>query len=166
MRRWSYRGLSFRIRGFGRSFVHWQKRWKGLRPISAHLSGLFFFKTHHKIVILSVIWACGPPKMMKNVSVPATTLSLPLPSPCHPDRSEAKRRDLRFYGPFLDMFFDGAKRLTDLSPDTRLMARSRRTPTVLVLPMPLRAFQPPKPLPADPPRSFRGAETRNAGILL
>src|ERR1700740_2053350 len=39
---------------------------------------------------------------------PATTLSLPLPSPCHPDRSEAKRRDLRFYGPFLDMFFDGA----------------------------------------------------------
>ena len=51
---------------------------------------------------------------------PATTLSLPLPSPCHPDRSEAKRRDLRFYGPFLDMFFDGAKRLTDLSRDTAL----------------------------------------------
>ena len=29
----------------------------------------------------------------------------PLPFPCHPDRSEAERRDLRFYGPFLEMFF-------------------------------------------------------------
>ena len=26
---------------------------------------------------------------------------------CHPDRSEAERRDLRFYGPFVEMFFDG-----------------------------------------------------------
>jgi hypothetical protein len=29
-----------------------------------------------------------------------------LPFPCHPDRSEAERRDLRFRGPFLEMFFD------------------------------------------------------------
>jgi hypothetical protein len=27
-------------------------------------------------------------------------------SPCHPDRSEAQWRDLRFSGPFLGMFFD------------------------------------------------------------
>jgi hypothetical protein len=26
--------------------------------------------------------------------------------PCHPDRSEAERRDLRFRGPFVEMFFD------------------------------------------------------------
>jgi hypothetical protein len=36
----------------------------------------------------------------------ATTLYEPLPFPCHPDRSEAERRDLRFRGPFLEMFFD------------------------------------------------------------
>ena len=56
---------------------------------------------------------------------PATTLSLPLPSPCHPDRSEAKRRDLRFYGPFLDMFFDGAKRFADLSQTEGFSAESK-----------------------------------------
>jgi hypothetical protein len=29
------------------------------------------------------------------------------PSPlCHPDRSEAQWRDLLFYGPFLEIFFD------------------------------------------------------------
>jgi hypothetical protein len=27
-------------------------------------------------------------------------------SPCHPDRSAAQWRDLRFSGPFLEMFFD------------------------------------------------------------
>jgi hypothetical protein len=39
----------------------------------------------------------------------------PLPFPCHPacpgvpwDRSEAERRDLRFPGPFVEMFFDRA----------------------------------------------------------
>jgi hypothetical protein len=37
---------------------------------------------------------------------PASTLYEPLPFPCHPDRSEAERRDLRFRGPFLDMCFD------------------------------------------------------------
>jgi hypothetical protein len=30
------------------------------------------------------------------------------PSPCHPDRSEAERRDLQFRGPFLELFFDRA----------------------------------------------------------
>jgi hypothetical protein len=30
--------------------------------------------------------------------------------PCHPDRSEAERRDLRFRGPFVEMFFDRAQR--------------------------------------------------------
>jgi hypothetical protein len=35
--------------------------------------------------------------------------------------------------------------LTDLSRDTALVARSRRTPAVLILPMLLGAFQPPSP---------------------
>jgi hypothetical protein len=36
----------------------------------------------------------------------ATVLSLQRPSPfCHPDRSEAEGRNLRFCGPFLEMFF-------------------------------------------------------------
>jgi hypothetical protein len=30
----------------------------------------------------------------------------PLPFPCHPDRSAAERRDLRFRKPFVDMFVD------------------------------------------------------------
>jgi len=34
----------------------------------------------------------------------------PLPFPCHPDRSEAERRDLRFRGPFVEMFFDLVER--------------------------------------------------------
>jgi hypothetical protein len=32
----------------------------------------------------------------------------PSPFPCHPDRSVAERRDLRFRGPFVEMFFDRA----------------------------------------------------------
>src|SRR5258707_8010003 len=64
-------------------------------------------------VILSVGWAWGPPKVMKNASVRQPLSMEPLPFPCHPDRSEAERRDLRFYGPVLEMFFDGAKRLAD-----------------------------------------------------
>jgi hypothetical protein len=31
-------------------------------------------------------------------------------SPCHPDRSAAQWRDLRFSGPSVEMFFDGAQR--------------------------------------------------------
>jgi hypothetical protein len=40
--------------------------------------------------------------------VPATTSMESLLFPCHPDRSEAERRDLRFRGPFVEMFFDRA----------------------------------------------------------
>jgi len=36
----------------------------------------------------------------------------------------------------------------------RLMARSRRTPRMLILPMPLGAFQPPKPAPGGPATVF------------
>ena len=36
--------------------------------------------------------------------------------PCHPDRSEAKRRDLRFNGPLVEMFFDGAQRGSGMRP--------------------------------------------------
>jgi hypothetical protein len=50
-------------------------------------------------------WACGPPKVMKNASVRHPLSMEPLPFPCHPDRSEAERRDLRFRGPFVEMFF-------------------------------------------------------------
>jgi hypothetical protein len=53
-------------------------------------------------------WACGPPKVIKNASVRHPLSMEPSPFPCHPDRSEAERRDLRFRGPFLEMFFDKA----------------------------------------------------------
>jgi hypothetical protein len=53
-------------------------------------------------------WACGPPKVMKNASVRHPRFMEQLPFPCHPDRSEAERRDLRFRGPFVEMFFDRA----------------------------------------------------------
>jgi hypothetical protein len=44
---------------------------------------------------------------MKNAQARPPLSVEPLPSPCHPDRSEAEGRDLRFYGPFVEMFFDG-----------------------------------------------------------
>jgi hypothetical protein len=50
-------------------------------------------------------WACGLPKVMKNASVRHPLSIEPSPFPCHPDRSEAERRDLRFRGPFVEMFF-------------------------------------------------------------
>jgi hypothetical protein len=34
------------------------------------------------------------------------SLMEPSPLPCHPDRSEAERRDLRFRGPFVEVVFD------------------------------------------------------------
>jgi hypothetical protein len=49
-----------------------------------------------------------PTKVIEKRLRSATTLYEPLPFPCHPDRSEAERRDLRFRGPFLEMFFDRA----------------------------------------------------------
>src|SRR5579863_1222151 len=51
-------------------------------------------------------WACGRPKVMKSTSVRHPLSVEPVPLPCHPDRSEAERRDLRFRGPFVEMFFD------------------------------------------------------------
>src|SRR5882757_7071502 len=38
----------------------------------------------------------------------------------------AEGRDLRFYGPFVGMFFDGAKRFADPSQTEGFIARSRR----------------------------------------
>jgi hypothetical protein len=55
-------------------------------------------------------WACGPRKVMKSTSVRHPLSVEPVPLPCHPDRSEAERRDLRFRGPFVEMFFDRAQR--------------------------------------------------------
>jgi hypothetical protein len=49
-----------------------------------------------------------PTKVIEKRLRSATTLYEPLPFPCLPDRSEAERRDLRFRGPFLEMFFDRA----------------------------------------------------------
>jgi len=49
-------------------------------------------------------WAFSSPKLMKS-----GFWKRDLP-PCHPDRSAAQWRDLRFDGSFLEMFFDRAKR--------------------------------------------------------
>jgi hypothetical protein len=47
-----------------------------------------------------------PPKVMTNGSCLATTLPWKhCPPLCHLDRSAAKWRDLRFSGPFMEMFF-------------------------------------------------------------
>jgi len=46
---------------------------------------------------------------MKNASVRQSLSMEPLPFPLS---SRAQPRDLRFYGPFVEMFFDGAKRIT------------------------------------------------------
>jgi hypothetical protein len=47
---------------------------------------------------------------MKNASFRQPLSMESLLFPCHPDRSEAERRDLRFRGPFVEMFFDRAQR--------------------------------------------------------
>jgi hypothetical protein len=52
-----------------------------------------------------LLWACGPPKTMRNASVQQLLSIEPLPFPLS---SRAKPRDLRFRGPFLEMFFDRA----------------------------------------------------------
>jgi hypothetical protein len=53
----------------------------------------------------------GPPKVMKNGRCSATTLpGSAFSLLCHLDRSAAQWRDLRFSGPFLEMFFDRPKR--------------------------------------------------------
>jgi hypothetical protein len=49
-----------------------------------------------------------PTKVMKNASVRHPRFMELLPFPCHPDRSEAERRDLRFRRRFVEMFFDRA----------------------------------------------------------
>jgi hypothetical protein len=57
-------------------------------------------------------WACGPAKMMKKASVRQLLSIEPLPLPLS---SRAKPRDLRFCGPFVDMFFDRAQRSGEIS---------------------------------------------------
>jgi len=60
-----------------------------------------------------------------------------------------------------------AERLTDWSRDTALVARSRRTSAVPILPILLGAFQPPRLHRAGSLRLFSGAENPEfAGILL
>jgi hypothetical protein len=51
-------------------------------------------------------WAGGPPKVMKNVSARLRPSMELLPFPLS---SGAKPRDLQFYGPFVEMFFDRAQ---------------------------------------------------------
>ncbi len=60
-----------------------------------------------------VLFVCHPPsgseesrtsasaKAMKNPFVRHPLLTKRVPSPCHPDRSAAERRDLQFRGPFV-----------------------------------------------------------------
>ena len=52
-----------------------------------------------------LLWASGPPKAMKNASVQQQLSEEPSPFPLS---SRAKPRDLRFRGPFVEMFFDRA----------------------------------------------------------
>src|SRR6185437_8882206 len=47
-------------------------------------------------------WACGPPKVMKKTSVRQPLSIEPVRFPLS---SRAQPRDLRFYGPSLEMFF-------------------------------------------------------------
>src|SRR5712672_823281 len=64
----------------------------------------------------------------------------------------AERRDLRFYGSFVGMSLDEAKRLADLSPNRCFTERSRRAcpersrrnPEDAGWPMLFTAFRPPK----------------------
>jgi hypothetical protein len=54
-------------------------------------------------------WPVSPPKVTKKASA-QQLFSLQVPSlpPCHPHRSKAQWRDLRFSGPFLEMFLYAA----------------------------------------------------------
>jgi hypothetical protein len=58
------------------------------------------------VISTGEVMGLGPPKVMKNGSCSATTLpeEPPFP-PCHPDRSAAEWRDLRFSGSSLEMLF-------------------------------------------------------------
>jgi hypothetical protein len=86
----------------------------GLRPTQGNEKRLGPASTLYGTVTLSLSsrpeqsWACSPPRVIKNASVRHPRFMEPLPFPCHPDRSEAERRDLRFRGPFVEMFFDRA----------------------------------------------------------
>src|ERR1700722_2830217 len=79
----------------------------------------------------------------------ATFLGTRIPYPnmnCHPDRSVAKWRDLLFSPPATDAHESVAlpfviPSLTDLSRDTALDARSRRTSRMLISPMLFGAFK-------------------------
>ena len=65
-----------------------------LSGVAPHQSEVFSLL--HKTLIAEWSRACVPPKVMKNVSLrqpPSTSRCLLL---CHPDRSEAEGRDLRF----------------------------------------------------------------------
>jgi hypothetical protein len=86
-------------------------------------------------------WACGPPKVMKNASDRHPLSREPFPFPCHPDRSEAERRDLRFRGPFVEMFFDRAQRSEEPAPACRGICGLFYTPSLLPL------SHSPKPFP-------------------
>ena len=103
---------------------------RGLRPISANLFWVFFVKTltkssspqnrpHHKNVILRV----GDFFDLFVFSAYQPVVFQALQQSRHPERSASQIYRVK----------------------TALVARSRRTPAVLILPMLLGAFQPPKP---------------------
>jgi hypothetical protein len=56
---------------------------------------------------------------------PATTPVEPLPFPCHPDRSEAERRDLRFRGPFMGMLFGPSREICDCPGNDRSFTQTK-----------------------------------------
>jgi hypothetical protein len=85
-------------------------------------------------------WACGPPKVMKNASAQQPLSMEPSPFPLS---SRPERRDLRFRGPFVEMFFDRVYRLLGLiveeisirvagrEIDVVLQLRTNRVPVAL-----------------------------------
>jgi hypothetical protein len=67
---------------------------------------------------------------------PATTPYRTLPSPCHPacpgvpwDRDEAERRDLRFRGPFLEMFLRPSEEICSCPRNHRSFTQTKAKET-------------------------------------
>ena len=84
---------------------------------------------------------------MKKASVRQLLFIEPLPLPLS---SRAQPRDLQFRGPLLEMFFDGAERLTDLSGDTALDGAESKDPEGAYFPHAALGFSTILPWPVAP----------------
>jgi hypothetical protein len=106
-------------------------------------------------------WACGPPKMMKNVSVRRPLSLYRCPLLVIPTGAKRSGGICGSTDPSWICFSTERSASTDLSREQRLVARSRRTPKMLILSMPFAPFQPPKPAPGGPATVFPEAENKN-----